>query len=759
MFKKLGIASKFIIRWMVYLLIIVGPPLVVWAISASPTLSWSPILNTNLGSGSLPSILTPSVMPEPSATPPSTSKISVPRSNEIELTVYPVLGAVGWATSLDGRSYMVEPEIRVGTFEGQTYLGALQFDLSAVPDWATVTEAHLELTGLDAQRTKPGGKWELQLLEPAINTSWPKLNYNKLRRTTSQINIGATLASSDLKTNQVNTFHFGAEQLVVLQSHLVNDVVSFRIKGPRGANDNLFSWNGGDNEDTKVAASPVLYLHLIIPHDQDKTLVANSSVEATATPFPFSKSTDTVPPRTTTEPATATPLSPEDMIIITSTPMPENIITVAALAATATEVATTVGTYTPAPQMGVTPIIVTPQPTPANTATAEYLEAAATADAFLYGDPTSTPPNLWTTTPIKPTSTSTTTPDPKAITPVIVTSTPTPENVVTIAAQAQAATAIATAVGTYTPVPKSWVQPIVVTPQPPQAAPANAATAAFRVIEATAQAFVNGTATPTPIYVWTATPTPFLVPVIGEVATPWVAVSPTPTPPPIPQKLVGKIAFLSNRSGGPQPLRHPLVYIIDPDGNNLAVLADDTFYKMAIARDYYSSDQRFRTFVKDFPRYYGSNGKHEMVPAIFYYDYEYNVEEQITFFGAGEAWDPVWSPTQEQMAFVSNDSQDDEIWIVNRDGSGTQRLTETNEAFNAREIGKDTFIPEVNGQPSWSPDGSQIVFWSNRTGHRQIWVMNVDGSNLYSLSTTGYDDWNPVWIKYTDPARNPVPGQ
>ena len=37
--------------------------------------------------------------------------------------------------------------------------------------------------------------------------------------------------------------------------------------------------------------------------------------------------------------------------------------------------------------------------------------------------------------------------------------------------------------------------------------------------------------------------------------------------------------------------------------------------------------------------------------------------------------------------------------------------------------------------------------------------MNADGSNLYSLSTTGHDDWDPVWIKYIDPARDPVPGK
>jgi hypothetical protein len=31
--------------------------------------------------------------------------------------------------------------------------------------------------------------------------------------------------------------------------------------------------------------------------------------------------------------------------------------------------------------------------------------------------------------------------------------------------------------------------------------------------------------------------------------------------------------------------------------------------------------------------------------------------------------------------------------------------------------------------------------------------MDADGNNLHSLSRTGFNDWDPVWIKYTDPIR------
>jgi Tol biopolymer transport system component len=205
---------------------------------------------------------------------------------------------------------------------------------------------------------------------------------------------------------------------------------------------------------------------------------------------------------------------------------------------------------------------------------------------------------------------------------------------------------------------------------------------------------------------------------------------------------VGKIAFLSNRSGGPDPLDKPLIYLIDPDGSNLAVMTGQAIYEAALDREPFSADQRFRVFVKDALRF-----DNKQVPALYVYDALYRAEAQITHFGAGAAWDPVWSPTAEQIAFISNDSRDDEIWVIHRDGTNAQQLTDSNEVYNSREIGKDTFVPEINGHPSWSPDGSQIVFWSNRTGHRQIWVMNADGSHLYTLSTTSYDDWNPIWIK------------
>ena len=58
---------------------------------------------------------------------------------------------------------------------------------------------------------------------------------------------------------------------------------------------------------------------------------------------------------------------------------------------------------------------------------------------------------------------------------------------------------------------------------------------------------------------------------------------------------------------------------------------------------------------------------------------------------------------------------------MNADGSGERRLTPA----GAR-----------NRAPSWSPDGRKIAFVSTRDGNQEIYVMNADGSGQQNLTRT-----------------------
>ncbi len=57
-----------------------------------------------------------------------------------------------------------------------------------------------------------------------------------------------------------------------------------------------------------------------------------------------------------------------------------------------------------------------------------------------------------------------------------------------------------------------------------------------------------------------------------------------------------------------------------------------------------------------------------------------------------------------------------------------------------------TRSPGEDIRPSWSPDGSRIVFESWRDGVRAVYVMNADGSGQHRLSAdAGASEYDPRW--------------
>jgi Tol biopolymer transport system component len=100
--------------------------------------------------------------------------------------------------------------------------------------------------------------------------------------------------------------------------------------------------------------------------------------------------------------------------------------------------------------------------------------------------------------------------------------------------------------------------------------------------------------------------------------------------------------------------------------------------------------------------------------------------------------DPAWSPDGTRIAFTSGRDGHSEIYVMNADGSGAVRLTTTDDTI-------------WNQQPDWSPDGSKIAFASNRDGNArlgvsEIYVMNADGSGVVRFTnTSGILNLTPAW--------------
>jgi TolB protein len=123
--------------------------------------------------------------------------------------------------------------------------------------------------------------------------------------------------------------------------------------------------------------------------------------------------------------------------------------------------------------------------------------------------------------------------------------------------------------------------------------------------------------------------------------------------------------------------------------------------------------------------------------------------KRITRFGVYTA-EGVVSPDGKKIAFTSLKGGDLDIYVMNVDGTGVTQLT--------RQIGYD-------GGPWWSPDGKQIVYrayhpstpderraYSDLLAQRlvrpnkmDLWLMNADGSNQRQITRLGGASFGPSW--------------
>ena len=90
-----------------------------------------------------------------------------------------------------------------------------------------------------------------------------------------------------------------------------------------------------------------------------------------------------------------------------------------------------------------------------------------------------------------------------------------------------------------------------------------------------------------------------------------------------------------------------------------------------------------------------------------------------------------WSPDGSKIVFFSNRDGNGEIYVMGSDGKNQVNLTNH---------------PALDAAPSWSPDGTKIAFQSNREEDQDdIYVMNPDGANVVNLTRHPWDDQAPVW--------------
>jgi Tol biopolymer transport system component len=106
--------------------------------------------------------------------------------------------------------------------------------------------------------------------------------------------------------------------------------------------------------------------------------------------------------------------------------------------------------------------------------------------------------------------------------------------------------------------------------------------------------------------------------------------------------------------------------------------------------------------------------------------------DPIELTSAGDRARPALSPDGTRLAFVrvGTTPADDEIFLMGADGAGLDNLTQNTAA---------------DDNPDWSPDGTRIVFDSDRDGNRELYIVEDDGANPIRLTEDPADDSFAAW--------------
>ena len=186
-----------------------------------------------------------------------------------------------------------------------------------------------------------------------------------------------------------------------------------------------------------------------------------------------------------------------------------------------------------------------------------------------------------------------------------------------------------------------------------------------------------------------------------------------------------QIAFVSDRDGNSE------IYVMDADGGNQQRLTnhpDSDFHPS------WSPDGKWIAFLS---RRDQVPFKHGITAEIYVMDASGGNPQRLTNNPHAD-YHPSWSPDGKQIAFASVREGNTDIYVMDADGGNEQRLTNN---------------PFYDYSPSWSPDGERIVFTARRDGRYkkdldltyEIYVMDADGGNEQRFTENRKNDFSPSW--------------
>ena len=188
------------------------------------------------------------------------------------------------------------------------------------------------------------------------------------------------------------------------------------------------------------------------------------------------------------------------------------------------------------------------------------------------------------------------------------------------------------------------------------------------------------------------------------------------------QRLTGETGYFDTRivyvdESGPRNNRVKRLAIMDQDGANQRFLTDG---RSIVLTPRFSPTRQEITYMS----YEGGQ------PQVYLLQLETGQRELVGNF-PGMTFAPRFSPNGQQIVMsLLRDDGNSNIFAMDLRSRNTTRLTTSN---------------AIDTSPSYSPDGSQIVFTSDRGGRAQIYVMSASGGDPKRISFGDGTYSTPVW--------------
>ncbi|MBF0170888.1 MAG: Tol-Pal system beta propeller repeat protein TolB [Nitrospinae bacterium] len=164
------------------------------------------------------------------------------------------------------------------------------------------------------------------------------------------------------------------------------------------------------------------------------------------------------------------------------------------------------------------------------------------------------------------------------------------------------------------------------------------------------------------------------------------------------------------------------IYVAGIDGSGLKKLTHDLSIETAPC---WSPDGKYIAYTSDRPG----------VPQIYVMTANGENPRRLTFQGN---WNdaPTWASTGDWIAFSSLQGGRYNIGMIDARQIGDDRR---------RDVIQLTGGTANSESPSFSPNGRHLTFMSNRSGTRQVYLMNLNGANVTQVTTLPGGGYTPAW--------------